>query len=102
VYVTNIEGRITTKIITQVIDRAKYPALVIEEDYSDRPWFLGPLKDGKSHVTDFYVSRFTHQLAVTVSAPIRNDEEEIVGVLAADIKFDELVKMVEEDGKQIE
>jgi len=100
VYVTNIEGRITTKIITQVIDRAKYPALVIEEDYSDRPWFLGPLKDGKSHVTDFYVSRFTHQLAVTVSAPIRNEDEEIVGILAADIKFEELVKMVEEDGKQ--
>jgi hypothetical protein len=51
-------------------------------------------------VTDFYVSRFTHQLAVTVSAPIRNEDEEIVGILAADIKFEELVKMVEEDGKQ--
>ena len=99
VYVTNIEGRITTKLITQVVDRAKYPPLVIEEDYSDRPWFIGPLKDGKSHVTDFYVSRFTHQLAVTVSASIRNDAEEIVGILAADIKFDELVKMVEAEGK---
>ncbi len=99
VYVTNIEGRIVTKLITQVVDRAKYPPLVIEEDYSDRPWFIGPLKDGKSHVTDFYVSRFTHQLAVTVSAPIRNDAEEIVGILAADIKFDELVKMVEAEGK---
>jgi citrate (Re)-synthase len=99
VYVTNIEGRITTKLITQIVDRAKYPPLIIEEDYSDRPWFIGPLKDGKSHVTDFYVSRFTHQLAVTVSAPIRNDGDEIVGILAADIKFDELVKMVEADTK---
>jgi isopropylmalate/homocitrate/citramalate synthase len=97
VYVTNIDGRITTKIITQIVDRAKYSPLAVEEDYSDRPWFIGPLKDGKSHVTDFYVSRFTHQLAVTVSAPIRDAGEEIVGILAADIKFDELVKMVEAD-----
>lgn len=99
VYVTNMEGRITTKLITQIVDRAKYPPVVIEEDYSDRPWFIGPLRDGKSHVTDFYVSRFTHQLAVTVSAPIRSEQDEIVGILAADMKFDELAKMVEAEGK---
>jgi|Deesub1362A_J573_1020465.scaffolds.fasta_scaffold00186_45 isopropylmalate/homocitrate/citramalate synthase len=101
VYVTNMEGRITTKIITQIVDRAKYPPLVIEEDYSDRPWFIGPLKDGRTYVTDFYISRFTHQLAVTVSAPIRNEMEEIVGILAADMKFEELLKMVEEDGRNV-
>ncbi len=102
VYVTNMDGHITTKIITQIVDRAKFPSLVVEDDYSDRPWFIGPIKDGKSHVTDFYVSRFTDQLAVTVSAPIRNDQEEIVGILAADIKFEELVTMVEEDEKTIQ
>jgi isopropylmalate/homocitrate/citramalate synthase len=100
VYITNMEGRITTKLITQIVDRAKYPEVVIEEDYSDRPWFIEPLKDGKSHVTDFYVSRFTHQLAVTVSAPIRNEQDEIIGILAADIKFEDLVKMVEADGER--
>ena len=61
---------------------------------------MQPLKDGKSHVTDFYVSRFTHQLAVTVSAPIRNEQDEIIGILAADIKFEDLVKMVEADGER--
>ena len=101
VYLTDMQGRITTKIITQVVDRAKFPPVLIEENYSDRPWFIGPLKDGRSHVTDFYVSRFTHQLAVTVSAPIRNELEDIIGILAADIKFEDLLKMVEQ-GDEIE
>ena len=96
VYLTDIQGRITTKIITQVVDRAKFPPVLVEENYSDRPWFIGPLKDGKSCVTDFYVSRFTHQLAVTVSAAIRDESEDIVGILAADIKFEDLLKMVEQ------
>ena len=51
------------------------------EDLSDRPWFIEPMKDGKVHVTDFYTSRYTGALCITVSAPIRNEVEEIVGIL---------------------
>jgi isopropylmalate/homocitrate/citramalate synthase len=97
IYATNMEGRIITKLITQIVDRPKYPSIVIEDDYSDRPWFLGPLQDGRPHVTDLYVSRFTHKLAVTVSAPIRDEQEQIAGILAADIKFEELIKMAQQD-----
>jgi hypothetical protein len=44
-------------------------------------------------VSDFYTSRFTKALCITVSGPVRNTEERIVGILGADIRFEELLKM---------
>jgi hypothetical protein len=46
-------------------------------------------------VTDFYTSRYTGALCITVSAPIRNELEEIVGILGIDIRFEDLAKMEE-------
>ncbi|MDD5450487.1 MAG: EAL-associated domain-containing protein [Desulfovibrionales bacterium] len=93
IYVTNTEGRKITKNITHVKDRAKYETFKLDRDFSDRPWFINPLKDGKVHVTDFYTSKITGALCITVSAPIRSDKEEIVGILGADIRFEDLAKM---------
>lgn len=93
IYVTNTEGRKITKNITHVKDRARYETFKLDRDFSDRPWFINPLKDGKVHVTDFYTSKITGALCITVSAPIRSDKEEIVGILGADIRFEDLAKM---------
>ncbi len=93
IYVTNTEGRKITKNITHVKDRARYETFKLDRDFSDRPWFINPLRDGKVHVTDFYTSKITGALCITVSAPIRNDKEEIVGILGADIRFEDLAKM---------
>ncbi len=93
IYVTNTEGRKITKNITHVKDRARYETFKLDRDFSDRPWFINPLKDGKVHVTDFYTSKITGALCITVSAPIRSNKEEIVGILGADIRFEDLAKM---------
>lgn len=97
IYVTDAEGKKTTRNITHIIDKSKYETAVVGENLSDRPWFIGPISDGKVHVTDFYTSRYTGALCITVSAPIRSNEDEIVGVLGLDIKFEDLTKM-EENG----
>ncbi|MGQ9610681.1 MAG: PDC sensor domain-containing protein [bacterium] len=97
IYVTNLEGKMMTRNIVHPEDRAKYQNVSITDDFSDRPWFIGPLKDGKTFVTDFYISRYTMALCITVSAPIRNENEEIVGILGVDIRFEELVKLEEQD-----
>jgi len=97
-YVTNLEGRKITRNITQIIDRAKYAELELAEDLSDRFWFIEPIKSGKVFVSDFYTSRFTGALCITVSVPVRNEADEIQGVLGMDIRFEALVKM-EEDGE---
>jgi len=91
-YVVNLEGKKITRNITRPEDRAKYETIGSDEDFSDREWFIEPLKTGKVHVTDFYTSRITGALCITVSAPVRNEEEEIVGVLGMDLRFEELVK----------
>ncbi|MEK7713725.1 MAG: histone-lysine N-methyltransferase [Deltaproteobacteria bacterium] len=96
-YVINMEGLKTTRNITQVVDKAKYEHFGVGEDFSDRPWFIEPLKDGKIHVTDFYTSKVTAALCITASAPIRNKNEEIVGVFGIDIKFEDLVKAEEDE-----
>ncbi|HLB05575.1 MAG TPA: histone-lysine N-methyltransferase [Thermodesulfobacteriota bacterium] len=96
-YVINLEGVKITRNITQVLDKAKYEHFGVGEDFSDRSWFIEPLRDGKIHVTDFYTSKITGALCITASAPIRNEREEIVGVFGIDIKFEDLVKAEEDE-----
>ncbi|MDL1974119.1 MAG: histone-lysine N-methyltransferase [Deltaproteobacteria bacterium] len=95
IYIMDSEGLRTTHNITHVTDKAKYRSAAIGEDLSDRPWFSPPIETGKVFVTDFYTSKYTGKLCITVSGPIRNDEEEIIGVLGGDMKFENLVKMQE-------
>ena len=94
-YITDKEGIKITRNITQVEDKPKYEKIGYHEDFSDREWFIEPVKSGKIFVTDLYTSKITGALCVTVSAPIRNEKEEIVGVIGLDIKFDYLAKTEE-------
>jgi isopropylmalate/homocitrate/citramalate synthase len=91
-YVVNAEGRKITKNITDIADRAKYETAGLGDNFSDRSWFINPMKDGKSFVSDFYTSKITGALCITVSAPILNDRDEIAGVFGVDIRFEDLVR----------
>lgn len=95
IYITDGGGRKITRNITHIVDKSKYESAKQGEELSDRPWFIEPMKDGKVHVTDFYTSRYTGALCITVSAPIRDESEEIAGILGIDIKFEDLAKMEE-------
>ncbi len=97
-YVTNLEGRKITRNITKIVDRAKFETMGLDEDLSNRDWFIEPLKTGKVFVSDFYTSRFTGALCITVSVPIRDDDDEIQGVLGLDIRFEDMAKM-EQNGE---
>ena len=91
-YVVNRDGKKITKNITDIQDKAKYEHSGLGDNFSDRPWFINPMKDGKSFVSDFYTSKITGALCITVSAPISNDENEIIGVFGVDIRFEDLVR----------
>ncbi|MCX5888623.1 MAG: histone-lysine N-methyltransferase [Deltaproteobacteria bacterium] len=95
-YVTNLEGRKITRNITHIVDRAKYADMKLDEDLSNRSWFIDPIKSGKVFVSDFYTSRFTGALCITVSVPVRNEADDIQGVLGLDIRFEALAKMEQE------
>ncbi len=91
-YVTNLEGKIITPYITQPTLKGRYKVAKIPEDFSDRSWFYKPVEDGKVHVSDFYISYVTKVLCLTVSAPIFNEKDKMVGVLGFDIQFEDLVR----------
>jgi len=91
-YVVDMNGKKTTKNITNIVDRAKYENYGVGTDQSDREWFIEPMRKGKLHVTDFYISKMTGALCFTVSEPITDDKDEMVGIFGLDIKVEDLVK----------
>jgi isopropylmalate/homocitrate/citramalate synthase len=97
-YVTNLEGRKITHNITHIVHRAKFETMALDEDLSNRDWFIEPIRTGKVFVSDFYTSRFTGALCITVSVPIRDENDEIQGVLGLDIRFEDMAKM-EQNGE---
>ncbi|MGD0231158.1 MAG: histone-lysine N-methyltransferase [Syntrophorhabdales bacterium] len=94
-YVVNAEGLKVTRNITQIVDRAKYAKIDLHEDFSDRDWFIQPMKTGKISVTDLYSSRITGALCITVSGPIHDETGDIVALLGLDIKFEDLTRAEE-------
>jgi hypothetical protein len=91
-YVVNAKGKKITRNITNIESKAKFETAGLGDDFSDRSWFINPMKDGKSFVSDFYTSKITGALCITVSAPISDDESNIVGVFGVDIRFEDLVR----------
>jgi hypothetical protein len=66
------------------------------EDCSDRDWFRKTMEDGKLHVSGIIASRITGALIITVSAPIVDAEDDIIGVLGLDIRFEDVVKVIQD------
>jgi len=95
-YVVDVNGIKTTKNITSIADRARYENFGVGTDYSDREWYYGPLQSGKTHVTNFYISRMTGALCITVSGPIMDDNDDVAGIFGVDIKFEEWANRVED------
>jgi len=95
-YVVDMNGRKMTRNITNIADRAKYENYGVGTDQSDREWFIRPLQTGKIHVTNFYISKMTGALCITVSSPIVDKNDEMVGIFGVDIKFEDWVKRVED------
>lgn len=94
-YVSNLSGTLMTRNAYQPAEQYLFKNFELNEDFSDREWFIEPIKTGKSFVTDLYVSQTTKALCITASAPIRNKIGEIVGILSIDVKFENIAKSVE-------
>ncbi|MDR1920479.1 MAG: histone-lysine N-methyltransferase [Candidatus Adiutrix sp.] len=99
-YVTDQRGVKVTRNVVSLNEKSKFmnsTTMGVGANLSDRIWYVKPIEDGKIHVTDFYTSRFTGALCITVSGPIRDNNDEIIGILGLDIRFEDLAKMEAED-----
>lgn len=92
VVLLDTEGKVITRVVAHPEDKPKYATMVQGTDLADREWFAKPMENGALHITDFYQSRYTGKLCLTVSTPITDDRDQIVGLLGADIRFEELLK----------
>lgn len=97
IYIVDTEGRPLLGLSNNLEYKKKFEELLAKETFEDRPWFINPLKNGKIYVSNFYTSKVTNTLCITVSAPIRNEQDEILGILGMDIRFEDLVKMESEN-----
>lgn len=99
-YVVNSEGQKITKHITQITDKSKYDKNLIDDDYSDRDWFIEAMRTGQTYISPVFSSKITERLTVTVSGAIVNEEGVIVGVLGLDFIFEDFAKVDEESVKE--
>ncbi|MBQ7525071.1 MAG: histone-lysine N-methyltransferase [Abditibacteriota bacterium] len=67
-------------------------AIDMSEDLSDRDWFKGAMESGDVYITGFYKSRYTGALCVTLSSQIVDDNGECLGIVGADLRFEDLVR----------
>ena len=53
------------------------------------------MSDGGLHISDIYQSLLTGKLILTVSMAVTNAEDDITGVVGADIQLEQLMKRAE-------
>ena len=94
-YVTDVKGHSAAIAISDPGDQKGYKAFPIGFDYSNREWFLQPMRTGKLHITNVHQSQVTGQLIITVSTVITDANDEIIGVLGADIQLEEIIRRAE-------
>lgn len=91
-YLTDTTGHKVTKNITHPEDQAKYESRLTDEDFSDRDWFQGAMNGEDICVTDFYTSKITGALCITISAAVRENGS-AKGVLGLDMRFEDLARL---------
>lgn len=104
-YFVDTKGLLVTGSISNPEYKAKYKAYEPGRDLSDREWFIAPMQTGKMSITDFYRSHITSKLCLTVSVPVFDAQDNIQGIIGADIRFEELLKrrseLEEETGEDL-
>ncbi len=93
VYIVDRKGVKVTRNIINPRYKSEYEKKDVGVIYSDRQWFNQAIESGMPFVSDFYISKMTGRLCITVSAPVRDESDRILGVAGIDISFEDLVKL---------
>ncbi len=92
VYLTDRNGRQISSNIFR-----KEEAIVRDEEakgknWAQRPWFHNVIQKQRPFISDIYVSNATNSFCMTISTPVFHNSE-LVGVLGADINFEDLLNI---------
>ncbi len=99
-YVLDARGR---QIGPNVVGARTSPLLAREgdgEDRSRRPYYREAREAPGSVLTPPYFSSATNSLCVTVATPVRDERGGLQGVVVADIDFEQIVALLEDDHRR--
>ncbi len=88
---TNIVGSRCPKVLASLGDG---------EDRSQRPYYRQARYSDRSVLTPPYFSSATRSLCITVATPIRNEEQHLLGIVVADIDYEQVMTILEDDNKR--
>ncbi len=94
-YVVDKDGNKITENVCQPEYSEQFATAGLEWDFSDRDWFTGAMKTDGAYISDFYKSKWTGFLCVTVAASIMDSKDKKIGVVGADLTFEELSRISE-------
>jgi len=77
-----------------VIASAKNPHL-IGIDQSNRTWFRKTISENKVYVTDMYISRSVKNYTISYSAPVRDENGEVIGVISTRFNWEYIYDILE-------
>ncbi len=63
------------------------------EGLTDRPWFRGVMREGRTIITPVYDSLLSGEPCFTVAAPVKSEDGRIQGVLGLDVNVDSWTKI---------
>lgn len=63
------------------------------EGLTDRPWFRGVMREGRTIITPLYDSLLSGESCFTVAAPVKSEDGKTVGVLGLDVNVDSWTKI---------
>ncbi len=86
-YLTDAAGIQTISNIAARGMQSKDDAEAFGMNWSDRSWYLEPLRYKSLYITKAYVSSASGKHCITVSKPFYNEQGALLGVLAADVKL---------------
>lgn len=95
-YVSDLKGVQITDNVVDVKIKSIYKGYGLGDSKIEFPWITEPIKNHKMYVSDFYKSVYTDLLCISVSAPIFGKKNKLLGILVADIKFEDIVKAEKE------
>jgi methyl-accepting chemotaxis protein len=94
-YVVDATGtQLALSINPVVAGTSEVPASVrAGEGLSDRPWFRGVMREGRTIITPVYESLLSGESCFTVAAPVKGEDGKTVGVLGLDVNVDSWTKI---------
>jgi hypothetical protein len=93
IYIIGKNGIRTTNTIVSKKDEGLFKKLDPQENYSDRTWFKLAVEKDDTIVSNFYNSKITNKLCITVATPIKDKKGKLIGVIGADIRFEDIAKL---------